>query len=322
MEIHVPDLIHNWRVSVIGTFVQVIASIMVIWLFGHYFNWNIRQVILLGFVISLSSTAVVVKLVEEKGELNTSVGKNVLSILLAQDILIVPMMVVIGYMGGSSPSRIEMIKQIVGGLLVLGIIFYIIKLKHIKLPFQKYIRLDHELQVFVAFSLCFGFSILTAFFGLSAALGAFVAGIIISSARSTAWVFSSLHAFKIMFVALFFVSVGMLIDLGFLKENILLVVLLLASVFVLNNTINLFAIKLFCLDWKGSIYAASLLSQIGEFSFILISAGYFQGIVGEFMYQLIISTIALSLLLSPLWIAFTRRITRDILPGGRIIDPT
>ena len=309
MEIHLPNLIANWKASIIGTLIQVAMSLFFIWLIGQYFEWNIHQIIVLGFVLSLSSTAVIVKLLEERKELNTKAGQFVLGILLAQDILIVPMLIIINYLSKGEIQTFELIKQLAGGALIFGIVIYIVQKKEFVFPFQAYIRKDHEIQVFVAFSLCFGFSTLTAWLGLSAALGAFVAGIMVSSSRSTQWVFNSLHAFKILFVALFFVSVGMLIDLKFISENIVIISSLVAFIFILNNMINVLALRFFCKNWRISFYAGSLLSQVGEFSFILASAGFYSGFIGDFIYQITISIIALSLLLSPFYIGLVRRLT-------------
>lgn len=310
MEIHLPDLIGNWRVSVFGTLTQVVISIFVVFLLGEYFDWSIKQVILLGFVISISSTAVIIKLLQEKDELHSKGGQYVLGILLAQDVLIVPMLILLGYLGGDKPDKIELIKQIIGSILIGLAVFYLFKKKEIRLPFRRIIRKDHEMQVFIAFSMCFGFSLVTAFLGLSAALGAFVAGIFLSASRETKWVHDSLMAFKVMFVALFFVSIGMLINLNFLKENIVTIGILVLLIFIINNTINVIVMRLFCKDWKISIYAGALLSQIGEFSFILGSTGYYSGIMSEYTYQITISTIALTLFLSPLWISLARRILK------------
>lgn len=316
MEIHLKDLISNWRVSVIGTLIQVSVSILVIWLVGHYFDWNISQVIMLGFVISLSSTAVIIKLLQERQELATITGQSVLGILLVQDILVVPMIIVMGYLGGHRPEKGELIRQFIGGVLILLVVLYVLKKKEVKLPFRHIIIRDHEAQVFVAFAMCFGFSTLTALLGLSSALGAFVAGILVASAKSTEWVYKSLHAFKVMFVALFFVSVGMLIKLDFILENVLTIGVLVITVFLVNYSINVLALRLFYKDWKVSLYAGALLSQIGEFSFILGALGFSSGIIEDYGYQLIISTIALSLFLSPFWISLTRKIVGKIPTGN------
>lgn len=312
MEIHLKDLISNWKVSVIGTLVQVTVSILVIWIAGHYFDWNWSQVIMLGFVTSLSSTAVIIKLLQERNELNTTTGQSVLGILLVQDILVVPMIIIMGYLGGQRPEKGEIVKQVIGGVFILLVVLYILKNKEVKLPFRNLITRDHETQVFVALAMCFGFSTLTAILGISSALGAFVAGILVASAKSTEWVYESLHAFKILFVALFFVSVGMLIKLDFLLENALTIVVLVILVFLVNYSINVLALRLFYKDWKVSLYAGALLSQIGEFSFILGALGFSSGIIKDYGYQLIISTIAISLLLSPIWISLTRKIISKI----------
>jgi CPA2 family monovalent cation:H+ antiporter-2 len=310
MEIHLPSLIANWKISIIGTLLQVLLSVSIIWLLGHYFNWNLNQVSMLGFVISLSSTAVIIKLLQERDELETKAGQSVLGILLAQDILIVPMLIILGYLGGEQPTRAEIIKQVIGAIIIIGVILYILKYKEIKLPFRSSIAKDYEMQVFVAFTLCFGFSLITAFLELSSALGAFIGGIVLSSTKSTQWVHDSLSAFKVLFVALFFVSIGMLIDLNFLRENALIIGVLVVLVFLLNGSVNMIVMKVFHEDWKTSIYVGALLSQIGEFSFVLGSIGFKAGIIQDYAYQIIISTIALSLLLSPFWITGVKKILR------------
>ncbi len=312
MEIRLPQLLNNWKVSIIGTLRQVFASLLIIWLLSFYFNWSHSQVVMFAFVISLSSTAVIVKILQERDEINSKAGQYALGILIAQDILIVPMLILLGYLGGHRPDKSELIKQIIGGIIIIGMIIFLVKKKEIKLPFQMYIQNDHEMQVFIAFSLCFGFSTLSAFFQLSAALGAFIAGILISATRSTEWVHNSLSAFKILFVALFFISIGMIIDLNFLKDNLFTIITLLVVVFLLNSIINISMIRFFCKDWKITIYVSALLSQIGEFSFILAATGYQSGIIKEYAYQITISTIALTLLFSPLWINLTKKVTNQI----------
>ncbi|MFC2100929.1 cation:proton antiporter [Bacteroidota bacterium] len=308
MEISLPSLIAKWQISVIGTFIQVIFSIGAVWLVGLLFSWSIQHIIIFGFVISLSSTAVVIKLLQDRNESNTKVGQNAIGILLAQDILIVPMLIILNYISGKTPHTIEILKQIIGGILIIGIIFWILKRKQIRLPFDSRLKDDHELQVFFAFSICFGFSILTAFFHLSPALGAFIAGIIVSSAKAAKWVQDSLHAFRIVFVALFFVSIGMLIDLQFLRANLLTLLIFIVLVLLTNTFINAIIMRIFGESWQDSIYTGSILAQIGEFSFILGATGFLLGIITEYMYQLIISIISLTLILSPIWVFTARKL--------------
>jgi CPA2 family monovalent cation:H+ antiporter-2 len=137
-------------------------------------------------------------------------------------------------------------------------------------------------------------------------LGAFVAGLIVSSARETDWVHRSLEPFRVVFVAVFFVSVGMLIDLPFIREHVLEITFLVSAIVVVNTLINAGILKALGSSGKRSLYAGALLSQIGEFSFVLISVGLHTGVVGEHDYRMMIAVIALSLLLSPPWISFWR----------------
>jgi len=311
MEICLPSLIANWRISIFGTLAQVIFSIGAVWLIGAALSWPFYRIVMLGFVISLSSTAVVVKLLQDRNETTTKIGQSVIAILLAQDIFVVPMLIILGYLTGEKPELSEMLLQLAGGVVLVVAMFFLIKKDKVKFPFHETIEQDRELQVFVAFALCFGFAIITAFFGLSAALGSFIAGILVSKAKSTAWVHESLHSFRVVFVALFFVSVGMLIDVQFLKENIILILQFVGLVFITNNLINAVVAKYFGQSWKNAIYAGAILAQIGEFSFILGMTGFTSGLITDFTYQLIVSIISISLILSPFWVAIMHKLTHN-----------
>jgi CPA2 family monovalent cation:H+ antiporter-2 len=308
MEISLPDLVKNWKVAIIGTFLQVIGSVALVGIIGWFLGWQYNRIITIGFVISLSSSAVIIKLLQDNGEIKSSTGKNVLSILLMQDILIVPMLIATNYLGGNAPSVEESILQVVGGAIIIGTIIWIWRKKHFEIPYSKHVEKDHELQVFVALVVCFGCAIITSFFGLSAALGAFVGGMVIHAARSTEWFHDSLHSLRGMFVALFFVSIGMLIDLNFLIENWKTVGLVLLSVYLTNHLINTLMLHYFGRNWGNSIYGGALLAQVGELGFVLVASAFASQIISDFTYQLTIIVISLTLLISPFWIAMTKRI--------------
>jgi len=310
MEISIHKLITNWKISVIGTIIQVSLSILIVTAIGLYFGWLTERIITLGFVISLSSTSVVIKMLQERNELDTKIGQNALGILLVQDVLIVPMMITLNYLGGDVPETSEVILQIVGGILIIGLVAYVIKKGEIVLPFSRYIEDDHELQVFFSFAICFGFAALTGVFGLSTALGAFVAGILVSSTRATTWFHDSLSSMRIFFVALFFLSVGMMIDLQFIFEHWVVILLLVLAVFLVNNIINSAIFHFFGETWRESFYTGALLSQIGEFSFVIGALAFQHQAITDFGYQLIISIISLTLLMSPIWISISNLIMR------------
>ncbi|TRX60480.1 cation:proton antiporter [Fulvivirga sp. M361] len=309
MEISLQSLVANWRVSVIGTIFQVILSVLVVWVIGQFFDWPLTRVLTLGFVISISSTAVIVRLLQDSQQMENRVGQNVLGVLLVQDILIVPMLITLGYISGAPTSSSEVILQVVGAVLITAFVIYLLYKKEVKMPFHRLLNKDHEIQVFFAFGLCFGFSAITGFFGLSTALGSFIAGILVATSKSTEWFHDSLYSLKVIFVALFFISVGMLIDVNFLIENWALIAALVLVIFLANNLINSAIMKSFKMSWGDSIYAGALLSQIGEFSFVLGNLAYFNQIINEYGYQMIVCVISLTLLLSPVWIKVVNVLT-------------
>ncbi len=310
MEISLPDLLKNWKVAIIGTFFQILGSVALAGIIGWFLDWQMNRIITLGFVISLSSSAVIIKLLQDSGEIKLPIGKNVLSVLLMQDILIVPMLITTNYLGGNTPSAEESLLQVIGGFLIIGTIIWIWRKKEFQIPFSQQIEHDQELQVFVALVVCFGCAITTAFFGLSAALGAFVGGMVIHAACSTEWFHDSLHALRVMFVALFFVSIGMLIDLSFLIENWEIVGLVIIAVYLSNHLINTLVLHYFGREWKTSIYGGALLAQVGELSFVLVASALSSQIISDFTYQLTIIVISLTLLISPFWIATTKKIVK------------
>jgi len=310
MEISLQKLISNWKISVIGTVLQIIFSVLAVWLIGSFYDWGLARILTLGFVISISSTAVIVKLLQTSGEIDQPIGQNVLGVLLVQDILIVPMLITLSYVSGTPVTSGEIALQIIGALLIAALLAYMIYKKELKLPYHKLVKNDHEMQVFFSFGLCFGFSAITGFFGLSTALGAFIAGILVATSKSTSWFHDSLYSLKVIFVALFFISVGMLIDVQFLWNNILIIGILVFTIFVINNVINTLIMRAFKMTWAESLYGGAMLSQIGEFSFVLGSTAFFSGIISEFGYQMIVAVISLTLLLSPMWIGIVNSASR------------
>ena len=318
MEISLPDLVKLWKTSLFGTLIQIGASILAVYALGYFFEWNLQQVIVVAFVISLSSSAVVIKLLEGKNEINTAIGQNVISILLMQDMLIVPMLIITEILAGVSPTTEEIILQSAGGLLIIGVFIIILRKGKIKVPFSKMMEKDHELQVFIAILFSFGFASFTAFLGLSAALGAFFAGIIVHATDTKEWFHDSLHGFRVSFVSMFFVSIGMLIDLQFVADNLLIISLLVLSAFLTNHFINTFTLNFFCRMWRNSIYGGALLAQIGELSFIVAATAYYRGVIQEYTYQLSIATISITLLFSPFWIIITKKILDKFAPTSKI----
>ncbi len=302
METDAKKLLSNWKLAIFGTLLQIALSVLSIGLLSLWFDWSVSRVIFIGFVISLSSTAVVIKLLQDSGILDSNVGQGILSILLAQDLAIIPMLIILGLLGTGKVENVQLIKQGVGAIASIVFLSTIILKSAIHLPLSKWLKEDRELQLFTALSICFGLALITAWLELSTALGAFMAGMLIGSAKETQWVHHTLESFKVLFVALFFVSIGMLLDINFLMSNWSQVIALVAAALLTNTFINAFILRVSKFSLIDSLYAGVILSQIGEFSFVLAAVGLQSDLITDYGYQLSICVIALSLLVSPVWI--------------------
>jgi CPA2 family monovalent cation:H+ antiporter-2 len=312
MEVSPKKLIDNWKIAVLGTLAQILISVACVWPLGWLMDWPLQRIILIGFVISLSSTAVVLKLLQDWKEFDSKVGQNVLAILLAQDLAIIPMLIILAAFGdntGVEPTNA--VFQIFGALIIVAIVAHIAIKNTLHLPLSKLIGNDNEMHVFAALSVCLGLSLLTGLAGLSTALGAFVAGMIIGAAKETHWVHQSLEPFRVLFVALFFVSIGMLVDLSFIQFHWFQVGILVLLAVVANTFINALILYLLGENWADSLYAGTLLSQIGEFSFVLAAVGIQAHIISDYGYQMTIAVISLTLLISPGWIMLVKHLLKN-----------
>ncbi|MGB5379280.1 cation:proton antiporter [Muriicola sp.] len=311
MEIDLTSFIGNWKLAVFGTLGQFLLSIGCVWGIGLLFDWNATRIIVLGFVIALSSSAVIFKLLEDKQLMNKKIGQNVSSILLAQDIAIAPILIIISIVGGEDTSVNSVLLKILGGILILSAIIYIYIKKEITwLPFRKSIKKDHELQVFLALFFCFAGAMIAGLFGISEALGAFVGGLVMHAGKATRWIHDAIHSFRILFVAIFFISIGAQINIEFLVSNLLPLGLVLIAVYVINQFINTLILKTYHNSWKDAIFGGAMLAQIGELSFLICITAFNLNILTEYAYDFTISLISLTICISPFWIALAERISK------------
>ena len=314
MEMSVDKPLRFWVVPLAGTILQVLLSIVIIALLGHFLSWPLSRILLLSFVISLSSTAVILKLLEDWNELNSSIGQKVVAILLVQDMAVAPMLITMNHFSNTASSIWTTTSQIVGGILAISTIVYLFHKKTIRVPWIKKLGADHETQVFGSLFICFGAALIFSILHLSAAFGAFLAGLVVSATKETEWAHKSLSSLKVMFIALFFVSIGMLMDRHYLVSHAILLSCLLAFLFLFNTVINAIILRFFKQTWANACYCGALLSQAGEFGYVLLLMGINVKIIDNNTYQMGISLITLSLLLSPLWALLIKRIIHRTLP--------
>ena len=137
MEVPLERIISKWKVAVYGTLLQAAGSVFFIYILSFFLHWSLSRAILWGFVISLSSTAVVIKILEDMKEIDTKVGQNVLSILIAQDIIVIPMLITLTFLGGAEINSTQIIMQVIGAIIIIGFTIWLIRQHNIKTPFLK-----------------------------------------------------------------------------------------------------------------------------------------------------------------------------------------
>ncbi|AZI32850.1 cation:proton antiporter [Kaistella carnis] len=301
-EINLPDFSKSFKKPLLGTLSQLLLSFAFMVITGQILNWSWQVIILLSFVISLSSSAIIFQYLSNTGQIKSKIGLLTSGVLIMQDILIVPMMLTLNFMAKGKLETIELARTVFGGLAILIFMHVAIRKKLIKIPFRHDLIRDHDLQVFLGFVLCFGMAQLSHWFGLSAALGALLAGILVGQDKSTQWLDHALVPFRVFFLAFFFLAVGLQLNLHFAYQNIGVISLITLAVMVINSLINALIFKGMGSTWHDSIYAGALLSQIGEFSFVLVSAAASLGVIGDYSYQMTLAVITATMMITSVWI--------------------
>lgn len=303
-EVH--TIITNFKRPLTGVIVQIGISFLLIWILGITQSWSFTEVILFSFIISVSSSAIIHEYLEKSNELGHPLGILTSGILVLQDFLLAPMLLIINVLG-----RKELPFPDIGGLILATIVISVF-LKRVLLnqnfqfQFPKWIKKDHEAQLFAGLAICFGFAWVSELLHLSAAFGAMLGGLLISKTDSLQWFEKNLVPFRIFFISLFFISIGLQIDLEFFVSHISVIMLLVTIVMGVNSAINAVAFRIMKVNWRDSVYAGALLSQIGEFSLVFCIVAKSQKLVGEYWYQLTLAIIGGTMLMSAIWINIIR----------------
>ncbi len=313
MEVSLPRLMARWRVAVLGTGAQIAVSVLVCTIGALLLGRPWQTGVLLGFIVSMSSTAVVLTMLRDSGELEHPFGQNALAVLLMQDIAIVPMMIVIGMMTGDGGDwRVTSLRLAGGGALVALAVWMMNNPGRWHIPESLKTTVDR--RVMLGLLLCFAAAAATAEMGLSAPFGAFLAGMLLHASDQADWVREHLRSLYVVFVAIFFLSVGMLVDVGYVLAHWPMMLALTLAVLVLNSGLNSLILRALGEPWRLALLTGGVLGQIGELSFLLASLGLAGGLIGQGGHHVIVAVIALSLMFSPLWMTAIRLATRNAPP--------
>ena len=298
-----------WRGALMVTILQIILCLVLTLALSRIFDWPMALACLLGFVISLSSTAVAIKMLEDIGELRSETGKIVVAVLIGQDLAVVPMLLLLDGLSGGDGFSVPTLIAVVGAIAFLAtLVWFLSRRTRIRLPLSRLTIDNSDIAPLAGLTYCFALAALTAFLGLTAAYGAFIAGLFIGSTTARRKMIRVTEPIQAVLVMVFFLSIGLLIDLKYIWENLLTVLVLLFIVLIAKSAMNVGILRLVGQPWPRAFLAGVLLSQVGEFSFVIASAGVTMNLVGIEGSRLIISVIALSLIVSPIWLETAKRI--------------
>ncbi|MEQ8666803.1 MAG: cation:proton antiporter [Rhodospirillales bacterium] len=310
MELSLRAFRRVWRLATMMTLIQIAASMLVMLVFWYLLDWSIGLTILLAFVIALSSTAVAIKILDGLGELRTRTGMVTVGVLIAQDLAVVPMMLVVSALGaadgGVDWSTIPKVLISVGVLA--GLIVYLSSGRKLSLPFLDAAAGHPDLKPLAALAFCFAAAGFSGLLGLSAAYGAFLAGLVIGSSRERHAMIEATQPIQSILLMVFFLSIGLLLDLNFIWSHIWEVLTLFVFVAVFKTVLNVGGLRLLGQSWHNSFMAGIMLTQIGEFSFILSRLGVDAGVITNDDSRYVVAVTVLSLALSPLFVVTARRL--------------
>lgn len=286
-----------------------------------------RRALFVGFLVALSSTAVVLKLYSDRQELEAPQGKLLLGILLFQDFLIVPMVVLTPVLAGTvEASAWNLLLRFGGGVLAVAVVF--LAARHLMPRLLHYVAATRTRELFVlgALLICLGMAFFTEHLGFSLALGAFLAGIVVSESEYSHQVVADVAPFRDVFTSVFFISIGMLVDLRAAATHPLLVLALTAAVLAIKAATGGAAAAALGLPVRVATIGALALAQIGEFSFVLANVGREHQLLDGGAYQLVIVVAVLGLLLTPALVALAPGAGERLggwlrRPGGAAVAP-
>ncbi len=288
--------------------IQIGATIALVTLSLRLAGIDVGPALVIGFLVALSSTAMIVKILLDRGEVDSLHGRVCLGILILQDLAVVPMMVLIPHLRSSEESWIGILASVGMAFGFLLLIYLIARYAFPRLVRRIVGTRSKELFIISVLLAFLGTAWVSAEAGFSLALGGFLAGFILSTSEYSHQIFSEIRPLRDSLNSLFFVSIGMLVDPIFIGGHLGSVCSVIALIILGKFVVTSFAASLAGLPVPVTIITGLTLAQIGEFSFIILEQALRYGLVPADWYQLLISCAVATMLLTPLMVTGGRRL--------------
>lgn len=296
---------------------QVVATILLVMLTSLFFGLDWRAGLALGGVLAMSSTAIVSKMLVERAELNLPHGQKIMGVLLFQDLAVVPLIIIIPALASSGEHiyftiGIALFKAalVLAALLIFG--------QRLLRPWFHLVAMQKSSELFMLNVLLFtlGLAYITELAGLSLALGAFVAGMLISETEYRYQVEEDIKPFRDVLLGLFFVTIGMLLDLGSVIAGFGWVLLILLILLPFKAGVVALLARWFADDWGAAIRSGLGLAQAGEFGFVLLTLAGGVNLLPADVMQNVLAAMLISMLAAPFLIQHAEAIVRRLSPSA------
>ncbi|HPC87122.1 MAG TPA: cation:proton antiporter, partial [Smithellaceae bacterium] len=265
---------------------QLLCTFIIGLLAGLTMQLSLSQAVLIGFLLVHSSSALILKLLKDRDDESSPQGRISIGVILFQDIMVVPMMLMIPFLAaGSGPDALMILWKLLKSVLI--IVALLIAARYV-IPFalERLVSMNmRDVLVIVSVVITMGIAWITESLGLSLAIGAFLAGLALSDTDFTHQIISDISPFRDVFLSVFFVSFGMILNLDFLKAHPGSIGLASLGIILIKFAVVVSLVALMKYPLRSALLCGVLLSQIGEFSFVLASQGYRSRIISDEMYQ-------------------------------------
>ncbi len=288
------------KTILLGGGMQVGGTILITAIVSSFLGIPLNTAVFIGFLFALSSTAIVLKILQEKGEVTSPHGRVAVAILIFQDIIVVPMMLLTPLLAGKSDNIWETVGILLIKIIGVGIVIFLLALYIVPRIFKMVVKTkNRELFILTTIVFCFAVAWLTSSVGLSLALGAFFAGLIISESDYSHQATANVLPFREIFISFFFISVGSLLNLNFFITNILYILLLVIGVILLKMVIIGITVLSLKYPARTVFMTVFALFQVGEFSLLLSTVGVQNDLLPENVYQYFLAISIITMGLTP-----------------------
>lgn len=320
MELSLRSFRHIWRVAVVTTTFQIGISVGATALIGQFFDLPTSHIVLFGFALALSSTAVAVKILDDIGELRNRSGRVAIGILIAQDLAVAPMLLFVTSFAGDGFNPLVLVEVAASIGVLVAVILFMSRRQRVNLPFHQILEAKKEIGTMGSLALCFLFATMAGLFGMSPAFGAFLAGLIVGNSGQRQVMHENAEPVQAVLLMVFFLSIGLLINLQFIWENIGLVLAIGIFVMFFKTAINIVALRIQGETMQTAFLASLTIGQMGEFTFVLGGAAAGADVIDNEVYRLLVGVTVLSLVTSPVYVDLARRLSHRSLRNATTLS--